>query len=431
MKSALNRRSILGAGAALLVNASSAAAASDSPPRSKASRHAKAAAFDQVDMALARAVETKKVAGVVAMAATEDGLVYQGSFGKRGAADSADMSPDTIFWLLSMTKAVTATACMQLVEQGKLRLDQPMSEVLPELANPLVLEGYDSAGQPKLRSAKRPITLRHLLTHTSGFTYSGWSDALLRYEKVTGMPDIATCKNGAFAAPLEFDPGDRWQYGISMDWVGKVVEAVADQSLEIYFRENIFAPLGMTDTGFLIGSQQKRRVATLFNRQEDGTLKSAPFEMPQRPEFFMGGGGLFGTPADYMMFLQMLLNDGTFRGAKVLRPETVKLMQRNQIGELRVTEMKTSAPAYSRDFDQFPNMTHKWGLSFDINPEPGPNGRSGGSISWGGLLNCYFWLDPTKRVTGAIFTQVLPFFDPDVLDLYAAFERGIYGLKGA
>jgi methyl acetate hydrolase len=150
--------------------------------------------------------------------------------------------------------------------------------------------------------------------------------------------------------------------------------------------------------------------------------------MPQRPEFFMGGGGLFGTPRDYLTFLQMLLHGGTFHGARILKPETVALMQQNQIGDLRVTEMKTAAPVYSRDFDQFPDMAHKWGLSFDINPEPGPNGRSAGSISWGGLLNCYFWLDPVKRVTGVLFTQVLPFFDPEVLKLYAAFERGVYGV---
>ena len=425
MNSGINRRAILGAGAGLL--ASGPVAAQPRRPQSAT----RTGAFAQIDSALSRGVENKKVAGIVAMAADENGLIYEGTFGQRGGAESPKMSADTVFWLLSMTKAITATACMQLVEKGKLRLDQNVGDLLPELANPKVLEGFDASGQPKLRPAKRAITLKHLLTHTSGFTYSGWSSLLPQYEKVTGIPDIVTCKNASLALPLEFDPGDRWQYGISMDWVGKLVEAVSDQSLEIYFRENIFAPLGMSNTGFLIGSEQKRRVATLYNRQADGTLQSAPFEMPQRPEFFMGGGGLFGTPNDYMAFLQMLLRRGTFRGARILKPETVALMETNQIGDLRVSEMKTSAPAYSRDFDQFPQMAHKWGLSFDINPEAGPNGRSPGSISWGGLLNCYFWLDPAKHITGAIFTQVLPFFDPDVLALYAAFEKGIYGVKAA
>ena len=227
--------------------------------------------------------------------------------------------------------------------------------------------------------------IRHLLTHTSGYTYANWSEALTRYEQVTGIADIATARNAAFEAPLEFDPGDRWEYGISIDWVGKLVEAVSDQSLEIYFRENIFQPLGMKDSGFLIGSEQKRRVATLFNRQPDGTLAPAPFEMPQRPEFFTGGAGAFSTPQDYVKLLQALLNGGSFAGARILRPETVAMMMTNQIGALDVHEMRSAHPEYSRSFDQFPGQTHKWGLSFDINEVAGPNGRSAGSISWGGL----------------------------------------------
>jgi CubicO group peptidase (beta-lactamase class C family) len=241
------------------------------------------------------------------------------------------------------------------------------------------------------------------------------------------MPDIATCLNAAFSAPLEFDPGDRWEYGTSLDWAGKLVEAVTDQSLEVYFRENIFAPLGMKDSGFLIGSEQKRRVATFHNRTADGGLEPAPFEMPQRPEFFMGGGGAFGTPRDYTTFLQMLLRGGTMNGVRLLNPETVLQMMQNQIGDLNVHEMRSVQPAYSKSFDQFPQYPHKWGYSFDINTLPGPNGRAAGSVSWAGLLNCYFWIDPVKKVTGSLFTQMLPFYDERVVALYGEFERGLYG----
>src|SRR3979411_3163940 len=179
------------------------------------------------------------------------------------------------------------------------------------------------------------------------------------------MPDIAECRNGAFASPLEFDPGERWQYGIGMDVVGKIVEAVSDQSLEIYFREHIFEPLGMADTGFLISSAQKRRTATTYARQADGSLKDLPFEMPQRPEFFSGGGGLFGTPRNYMTFLRMLLGDGTFNGAQVLKAQTVAAMRTNQIGDLDVNPLKSSAPAWSNDADLFPGMQQKWGRSVE------------------------------------------------------------------
>jgi methyl acetate hydrolase len=315
---------------------------------------------------------------------------------------------------------------MQLVEQGKLQFDQPMGKLLPQLDSPKVLEGFDAMGWPKLRPARRPITLRHLLTHTAGFTYPTWNEPMAQYLKVTGTPPVALAKNIALEVPLEFDPGDRWQYGINMDWVGKAVEAASDQSLEIYLRENIFAPLGMTDTGFLISSAQKKRLAQLYTRKADESLAPGAFSPPQRPEFFMRGAGLFSTPRNYMAFLRMLLHDGTFNGAQVLKPETVALMRQNHIGDLNVTTLKTADPAASNDVNLFPGMTRKWGLSFEINMEPGPAGRSAGSLARAGFFNTYFWLDPTKRVTGTIMTQLLPFADAEVLRLFARFEKGLY-----
>jgi methyl acetate hydrolase len=389
-------------------------------------------AVAQIDQALSQAVDAKIVPGIVAIAATDKGVVYEGAFGRRDIANGPEMTPDTVFWIASMTKAVTATACMQLVEKGKLQLEQTMGELLPELASPHVLDGFDASGAPKLRPAKRPITLRHLLTHTAGFTYSIWSEPMAQYEKASGIPFIGECKVAALSAPLMFDPGDRWEYGINIDWVGRAVEAVSDQSLEIYFREHIFEPLGMADTGFLISSAQKARVATMYNRKEGASLAATPFEMPQRPEFFMGGGALFSTPRDYIAFLQMLLNNGSFNGAQVLKPKTVALMGQNHIGDLNVVTLKTIRPDLSNDANFFPQMQHKWGLSFDINTEPGPAGRSPGSLCWAGLFNTYFWIDPTKRVTGTIMTQLLPFADAAVLKLYAQFESGLYdALKAA
>jgi CubicO group peptidase (beta-lactamase class C family) len=426
----MNRRTILRNGG-LLAAAATLSSELGLAPLAVASS-TQSSHFAPIDEAMRKAVDAGAVSGVVAVGASTEGIVYEGAFGKADVHAGSPMSLDTVFWLLSMTKAFTATACMQLIEQGRLHPDQAAGAILPQLAAPKVLEGFDAQGQPLLRPAKRPITVRHLLTHTSGYSYAIWSEALTRYQKVTGLPDIATCKNAAFDAPLEFDPGERWQYGIGMDWVGKLVEAVSNQSLEIYFRENIFAPLGMKDSGFLIGSKQKRRVATFHNRQPDGSLKPAPFEMPQRPEFFMGGGGAFSTPQDYITFLQMLLHGGSLNGAGILRPETVAAMMVNQIGDLNVQEMRSAQPAFSNSFDQFPDAPHKWGYSFDINQRPGPHGRSAGSISWGGLLNCYFWLDPVKQVTGALFTQILPFFDDRVVALYGEFEEGLYrGLSHA
>jgi len=415
---------LVAAGALAVVASRDAVAAA--PARGLHMRGGRAIDRKSIDETLKRAVGDGTVAGVVAMGATNRGSLYQGSFGKANPSTGQDMDPDTVFWLLSMTKAITATACMQLIEQGKLRLDQPAGEILPQLKAPRILEGFDESGTPRLRAARNTITVHHLLTHTSGFTYSIWSDKLTQFEKQTGMADIGYSMNAAFNAPLEFEPGERWEYGIGMDWVGKLVEAVSDQSLEVYFRENIFSPLGMANSGFLIGSSQKRRVATMHRRQPDGSLKPEPFEMNQRPEFFMGGGGLFSTPRDYMSFLQMLLNEGEYRGHRVLRPETVQSMFRNQIGDLQVTEMRTAQPAWSNSFDQFPGQSHKWGLSFDLNEQQGPHGRSAGSASWAGLLNTYFWIDPTRRVAGSMFTQALPFYDARIVDLYGRFEQALY-----
>jgi CubicO group peptidase (beta-lactamase class C family) len=421
----INRRAVLVRGSML---AAAACLGAGGVQPAFASPVGRSKRFKEIDRTMTAAVNRGDVAGAVAMGATPEGVVYEGAFGKAG--ENRAMSADTVFWLLSMTKAFTATACMQLVEQGRIDLEDDAAKYLPELASPQVLEGFDTAGRPLLRPAKRAIKVRHLLTHTSGYTYSIWSEALTRYQQATGMPDIATCQNAAFSAPLEFDPGERWEYGIGMDWIGKLVEAVSDQSLEVYFRENIFAPLGMKDSGFLISSEQKRRVAAFHSRRPDGRLEEAPFEMPQRPEFFMGGGGAFSTPRDYMAFLQMLLGGGRFNGARVLKEDTVAEMMRNQIGDLNVHEMRSAQPAFSRSFDQFPGEQHKWGYSFDINSEKGPNGRAADSISWAGLLNCYFWLDPKTKVTGALFTQILPFYDERAVSLYGAFERGLYAGLG-
>ena len=419
----LNRRDVLKTITTLAAASSVAGAVNPSAAGAAGAAPGLSPALGQVDQALREAVNAGTVPGIVAIGATDNGIVYEGAFGPSITADS-------VFWIASMTKAVTATACMQLVEQGKLQLDQPMGKLLPQLESPKVLEGFDSNGAPKLRPAKSTITLRHLLTHTAGFTYSIWSEPMTQFEKVTGTPFIGACENASFTAPIEFDPGDRWQYGINIDWVGKAVEAVSDQSLEVYFREHIFAPLGMSDTGFLISSAQKARVAPMFSRDQDGTLKPTAFEMPQRPEFFMGGGALFSTPRNYMAFLQMLLHGGTFAGAQVLKPETVVLMQQNHIGDLNVVTLKTAHPETSNDANLFPGMVQKWGLSWAINTEPGPAGRSAGSVAWAGLFNTYFWIDPTKRVTGTIMTQLLPFADPGVLKLFAKFESGMYSAVG-
>jgi len=422
------RRELLNSGAAMSA-AVSFAKYGITPSWSAAG--AKKDGLNVVDEVLRQAAETKEVPGVVAVAANSDGVIYEGAFGKRDLANGTDMTADSVFWIASMTKALTATAAMQLVEQGKLQLDEPISKVLPELAAPQVLEGFDDKGQPKLRPAKRPITLRQLLTHTAGFTYDLWDADTAQYVKAANLPGIISCKNAALTTPLAFDPGDRWEYGINIDFAGKAVEAVSGQGLNVYLREHIFQPLGMKDTDFVIGPDQKKRLVTVHARKPDGGLDPIEFGVPQEPEFFMGGGGLYGTGRDYLAFLQMLMHGGEFNGARLLRPETVAQMSKNSIGDVNISQvvLKTTAPPSTPDVDMgqlFPGQDIKWGLSFLINPQEGPAGRSGGSLSWAGLANTYFWVDPSKHVAGVILTQILPFVDPRVLSLYGKFESGVY-----
>src|SRR5436305_8928970 len=321
-----SRREILQATAALTAAASFGA---------MVGRAAAAQPHAQVDAVLRRATEAREVPGVVAVAATDKGLLYEGAFGVRDLANGSEMTPDTIFRLASMTKAVTSTAAMQLVEQGRLQLDQPIGNVLPELAAPQVLEGFDDSGAPRLRPAKRPITLRHLLTHTAGFGYEVWNPDLIRHVEVTGMPTFLTGQLAALHLPLVFDPGERWEYGINIDWVGRAVEAVAGQSLDAYFSAHVFAPLGMTDTGFVPSADQASRLVRVHRLGPDGTLEPITVEIPQR-EFFSGGGGLLSTGRDYLAFLQMLLHQGRYNGAELLRPETVAQMGQNHIGNLQL-----------------------------------------------------------------------------------------------
>jgi CubicO group peptidase (beta-lactamase class C family) len=405
-----SRREVLKGAVAI----AAAASVGTTTARRASAQGSAAQARAQIDGVLRQAVDAREVPGVVAMAATGKGVLYEGAFGLRALDQSAPMTLDTVFRIASMTKAITSVAAMQLVEQGKLKLEEPVPNIDPGLGSPQVLEGFDAAGAPKLRPAKRPITLRHLLTHTAGFSYDIWDANTGRYVKSTGMPLRATGKVASIRTPLSFDPGDKWEYGVNTDWAGRLVEVLSGQSLDAYFREKIFAPLGMKDSGFVVSAEQRARQARVHARQADGALAPQPWEGAPvaNPEFWSGGGPLYSTSRDYLTFLQMLLNGGSWNGARLLKPETVAEMGKNHTGNIPCGILKTENPGLSNDVDFFPGAQIRWGLGYMLNPQPGPNGRSAGTVSWGGIFNTYYWLDPSKRVTGLIMTQIVPFADP-------------------
>ena len=379
-----------------------------------------------IDQVLKTPIDAGLIPGVVGLAADDRGIFYEGAFGRRAVDKPEPMTVDSVFRIASMTKAITGTAAMQLVEQGRIGLEQPMGEVLPEIDEVKVLEGFDESGTPRLRDPKGPVTLRHLLTHTSGYGYDIFNADLGRYIEVASLPSIATCRYDSLRVPLLFDPGTAWEYGIGIDLAGRVVEEVTGQTLEAYAQEHIFEPLGMHDTSFLLRDDMAQRLVGTHARGPDGKPVPISFEFPQDADFVMGGGGLFSTARDYLAFARMLLAGGTLDGVQTLKPETVELMASNHIGDLDVPILRSSNPAMALEVEMFPGQVKKWGLSFLINTQDVEGARAAGSLAWAGVHNTFFWIDPTRRVTAVMMMQILPANDPHVLETLVAFEQAVY-----
>jgi methyl acetate hydrolase len=380
-----------------------------------------------LDSLLGRAADAGDVPGVVAMVTDRERTLYEGAFGKRALGEEAPMTTDSVVWIASMTKALTGAAAMQLVEQGQLDLDAPASRYAPRIGEAQVLEGFDAAGKPLLRAPKQPITLRHLLTHTAGYGYEFWSADIGRYLEATGTPGIISCTEAALSSPLLFDPGERWMYGISIDWAGRMVERVSGLKLGEYLQRNLFEPLGMNDTAFRITPSMRSRLAKIHQRNDDDSLTAGELEIEQSPENEMGGGGLYGTAGDYLRFVRMILNDGRGDdGRRVLKAETVQQMSRNAMGATRVTMLKSAAPPLTNDAEFFPGLEKSWGLTFQINEQKAPTGRPAGGLMWAGLANTFYWIDRESGVGGVYLSQILPFADKKSLPLFYEVESAVY-----
>ena len=380
-----------------------------------------------LDTSLRAAVERKDVPGVVALVTNRERVLYQGAFGVADVATGRPLAPDALFRIASMTKPVTSVALMQLIEQGRLTLDDPAEKYLPELAGLKVVENFDAAtGGYQLRPPASKPTVRHFLTHTSGLAYPFTSAIWRDFKPRAG-------ETYPFGGPLLFDPGTRWHYSTSTDVVGKLVEAVSGQKLEDYFREHIFGPLKMNDTSYNVPESKGPRMVA--QQQRAGARMDGAVEL-QKPQPGLtvaapiGGGGLASTADDYGRFVRMLLNGGALDGARVLKAETVALMGQNHIGAVSVPALKSALPR-SADFTFIDDNKDKWGLGFLITTNQVAGKRSPGSLSWGGINNTFFWVDPAKGIAGVIMMQYLPFADAKALATYDTFERGAYQLVNA
>jgi methyl acetate hydrolase len=377
-------------------------------------------AVRSIDAALRAGVDQHGIPGVVAMVATPDSIVYKGAFGQRDVAGKVPMTEDTIFAIFSMTKPVTSVAVMQLVEQGKLKLDDPVGKWLPALAAPKILEGFEN-GQPKLHPASKPITVRQLLTHTSGLVYNVWDKNLHDYKAERGA--------NAGEDPLVFEPGTRWEYGTSIDQLGKLVETISGLTLEGYFQRNILQPLDMHDTSFNVPAVKAARIVSLHERQADGSLREQPRKPPVEAKSYSGGGGLYSTAGDYVRFMQMILRGGAAGKTRILQANTVAMMAQNQIGDLQAGRLTSFMPQLSNDVDFHPGAVDKFGFGFLMNPVAYDGGRSKGSLAWAGLANTYFWIDPEKKLCAVILMQILPFVDKEGIALLRNFEREVYRVE--
>lgn len=373
----------------------------------------------QLQAIIDAAVSVGHAPGLCAGVIASDGGTEIACAGVRDVGSAAPMADDTLFMIASCSKVVTSMAALQLVERGLLDLDDPVGKHLPLLAHPRVLTGFDAAGDAITRPAKGTITLRHLLTHTSGLAYDFTSEAMAAYLAATGITLLGPADPDT---PLLFDPGTGWLYGTGIDWAGRLIEEASGQSLDAYVHESILAPLGMNDTAYFPDPAQSARKAGVCLKAAPGSFSALPMAMPSEPHFMMGGAGLHATTGDYLKLLRVLLA----HGAPLLARGTFDLMMQNHVGDIDAGSFRSANPMLSRDFVPLPGVTRRHGLAGLVNLDPVPGGRAIGSLSWAGIANCYYWADPTSGVAGVLMAQVLPFADPEIMETFEAVERAAY-----
>ena len=372
-----------------------------------------------------------RVPGVVAMATDRQNTIYSGAAGDHLLGDGK-MAEDSVFAIFSTTKSIAGTTALQCVEEGLLDLDAPASRYAPAIGKLQVIDGFGADGQPRLRAPRREITTRMLMLHTGGFGYDFFNETYKRLAEEHGQPSVTTCSRASIETPLLFDPGERWEYGTNIDWVGQVVESIRGKRLGEVMRERVFNPLGMQDIAFTRSDAMKARTALIHARGPDGSLTPLPdLALPDNPEIDMGGHGLYGTVPEYMKFIRMWLNDGLGSGGRVLKPETVEwAVKGGLVPPQKVTMLRGVIPSLSNDAEFFPGQKKNWSYTFMVNDETAPTGRPAGSIAWAGLANSFYWIDRKNGVGGYWATQILPFADPVSFTAYMDFETAVYRETG-
>jgi methyl acetate hydrolase len=379
--------------------------------------------MSQLNDVVEQSVRAQDAPFLVAMVGDKNGITWSGAAGERAPGQKA--AEDTVFRIFSMTKAIGSTAAMILMDRGKLDASTPVEAILPEFKKIKVLDGFDGA-TPRLRAPRTKATVRHLATHTSGFVYEFWNADIPKYLETTGHPSILSGQKASLFYPLVFDPGERWDYGIGIDWLGQVVEAVDGRKIDRFCREEILDPLNMVDTRFEVEDRMAGRLASVSMRGEDGKFGDFAIAPAANPEFYEMGHALYSTAPDYMRFLRMYLNKGQLDGTRILSERAVETFLANQIGNTKVGLLKTAAPPITADAEFFPGRKKTHSMAFMRIEEDVPGMRAAGSQFWAGVLNTHCWFDPKKNVAAVLLTQSLPFVEPRFMDTYDRFERAVY-----
>lgn len=375
---------------------------------------------ENMDRILSDAVAAQDVPFVVAMSANAQGVTYSGSAGQAAAGRAA--GEDTVFRIFSATKAVGSLAAMIMIDRGKMSMDTPVADVLPDWNRLRVLDGWDG-DTPLMRAPRTTATMRHLATHRSGLEYEFWCSETARYLEATGHPGILSGTKASLSYPLMYDPGERWGYGPSIDWLGQAVEALDGRRVDRFCREEIFDPLAMDDTLFEPDALADR-LATVQARGEDGNF--GPFELapPPSPEVYGMGHCLYSTAPDYVKFLRMILNGGELNGNRILSQGAFAAMLENQMEGKLFERMVTAAPQVTADVVLPEGTTHSFAAVRSEADVPGR--RKSGTQSWAGVCNTHYWVDRSSDVAGVIFTQSLPFVEEPYMRTYKAFETAVY-----
>lgn len=370
---------------------------------------------------------TPRVPGVVAMITDRERDIYSGAAGERRLGGEP-MTEDTVIAIFSTTKAIAGTAALQCVEEGLLDLDAPAKDYAPAIGALQVIGGFDQSGEPRLRPPKSDITTRQLMLHTAGFGYDFFNETYARLAREKDQPSVVSASRASIETPLLFDPGEKWEYGSNIDWLGQVIEGIRGRRLGEVMRERVFDPLGMDEIAFTRTEAMKARSATIHARGADGGLTPMDdFALPDDPEIDMGGHGLYATIPEYMKFIRMWLNDGAGPEGRVLSSETVDWAVRGAlVPPQKVTMLPGVIPSLSNDAEFFPGLAKDWSYTFMVNSEEAPTGRPAGAIAWAGLANCFYWIDRETGIGGYWATQILPFGDPVSFPGYLEFETAAY-----